>query len=205
MNITPLFNFKTHPTIGKFFYLLFFLRNRFLRQRYKYLLKSKSAKLPRDRVKEHLQPHYAENQRKNTMKVQISNKKEATLRVFKPNQKGRVHMGKEVLIQHTVPSFDPNYKGKKHTGKNAARANSTTASNLYPSGKLYKGKEVAHQNSMPVINLNQERIYNGISAAMRNTAPNFDLNQKETAFNGKQPSFQSQAPSFDLNQISVNI
>lgn len=184
-------------------YLFFplFLCNRFLRRRYKYLLKNKSAELPQ----EHLQPHYALDHRKTDTKLQISYKKEATERVTKLKKKTSALPGKEILIQNMLPSFDPNYKGKKHVGNITGRPNPTTTLTLHAKRQLYKGKEVIHQNSTPLLNLNQERAYDGISATMHNTTPTFDLNHKETTYSVKQPSIQNRLPSFDLNQISVSI
>lgn len=181
---------------------------RFLRQRYKYLLKSKSPDLPQERGKELTQCQYEQNQRKKSMKVPIAYKKEADRGnlppVFKANQKGRVYMGQEASLKHTVYSFVPNLKEKQHTGKNAALINHTAISNVNPRGRSYKGKEDTHQSPMLVIDLNQqERIYSRNGAAMRNTASIFDLNNRETAFSGKQQAMLNRAPIFDLNQISI--
>ncbi|KAL8145267.1 uncharacterized protein LOC141706889 [Apium graveolens] len=178
---------------------------RFLRRRYKYLLKNKSLKLPQEREKQFEQPH---NRRYGTGYPNVKGKQAALQNsnpVPKPNQKRKLYNGHE--FPHNINlSHDPNHKEKQHPDKTATHINPVQNSNFR--GTFYTTKEVALQNPMPVFDLNQqEQVYYKDDVAMKNPSLIFNSYQKEEAAAStsiKQPPMQTRAPVFDLNQISVN-
>lgn len=184
---------------------LFFSINRFLRRRYKYLLKNKSQKLPQEREKEFEQPH---NMKNSTGYPNVKGKQAALQNsnpIPKPNQKRKVYNGHEKLSHNINLSYDPNCKEKQHFDKAAIHINPVQNSN--PRGRFYTTKEVAQQNPMPVFDLNQqEHVYYKNDVAMGNPSMIFNSYQKEAAASSgvKQPPMQTRTPVFDLNQISVN-
>uniref|UniRef100_A0A5B7AVY3 Uncharacterized protein n=1 Tax=Davidia involucrata TaxID=16924 RepID=A0A5B7AVY3_DAVIN len=170
---------------------------RFLRRRYKYLLKNKSPKPHQKR--EFIQPQNLETQSKNIMKERIHSKKEATLQnsvpVFDINQKKRIFSRKQAALQNPTPGFVINQKEKEPTLRNPP------IFDLNHKERIYGGKEAIFRNPGLPFDLNQKER----EAALQNSAPVFVLNQKERTYSGKEEAaVQNRTPIIDLNQISVN-
>lgn len=131
---------------------------RFLRRRYKYLLKNMAPKTPPE--PELKQPQNSATQLKNiTREKNHSGKQAAAMRnpapVFGGNMKERIHKGKVAALPNPDPGYEVNQKTRG-----------------------YSGKEAALRNPVPVFDLNQkDRVYSGKEAAGRNPVPFFDLNK----------------------------
>uniref|UniRef100_A0A5B7AV01 Uncharacterized protein n=1 Tax=Davidia involucrata TaxID=16924 RepID=A0A5B7AV01_DAVIN len=105
---------------------------RFLRRRYKYLLKNKSAKPPQEREL------VFETQSKKIMKVR------------------RIHNKKETTVQKTAPIFDLNQKERISGGKHAALQNATHVFDINQKERINSGKETSLRNPTPMFDLNQK-------------------------------------------------
>ncbi|KAA8522856.1 hypothetical protein F0562_009279 [Nyssa sinensis] len=178
---------------------------RFLRRRYKYLLKSRSAKTSQEQ--ELVPPQNFQPKSKKIVKVRIHNKKETTLQKTAPisdlNQKERISGGKQAALRNATPVFDINQKEKIYSGKETSLRNPTQLFDLSQKERMYGGKEAIFRNPSLYVDLNEkDRIYNGKEAALQNSALVFDLNQKERTYNGKEAAVQNRTPFIDLNQIS---
>ncbi|CAK9183331.1 unnamed protein product [Ilex paraguariensis] len=198
---------------------------RFLRQRYKHLLKNKSPNPPQEQKR--MQQQNTENQIKSIVMNGIHSKKEAALcklpLIFNHKQKGRMYAGKQASLRNVATTFEASHVQSSHDGIEAALRNATPSLDfsdklILRSGKepflhhltppsdlehmrsVYRAKGVL-QTPMVVNNLNQKgRINGGNDAAPWNPAPPiFNLNQKESSIGGKE---LGRAPIFDLNQIS---
>ncbi|KAA8535377.1 hypothetical protein F0562_030380 [Nyssa sinensis] len=177
---------------------------RFLRQRYKYLLRNKSPKPLQKR--ELVQPQNLETKSRNIMKERIHSKKEDTLQnlapVFDKKQKERIPSGKQAAVWNSTLVFDINQKERIHNGKEPSLWNHPIF-DLNHKERIYGGNEAIIRNPGLPSDLNQkERGYGGKAAALQNLASAFDLNQKERAYGGKEAAVQNRTPVIDLNQIS---
>ncbi|KAM7477135.1 hypothetical protein LguiB_024378 [Lonicera macranthoides] len=173
---------------------------RFLRRRYKYLLKNKNTNPPQER--EPVPQQNLETKRKSKVKGPIFNKKDVNLRkllpIYSRIEKGRMYMGKEATFQN--PTVNQNFKQKVTTLHSGKEANPIF--DLNQRGCIYRGKEAAVRNPFAAVENQRKRMYVGNGAGLRNPGPVFDLNQKESVLGGKEAGFQSRPAVFDLNQIS---
>lgn len=136
--------------------------DRFLRRRYKYLLKNRAVETP---------PEPKFKQPQNTV-TQLKNI---------PREK--IHSGKHAAAMRNpgpAPVFGGNTKERVYRGKLAAMASPDLSYELNQKTRGYSPKEAVSvsKNPVPVLDLNQkDRIYSGKETAGRNPVPFLDLNK----------------------------
>ncbi|KAL6984920.1 hypothetical protein U1Q18_018301 [Sarracenia purpurea var. burkii] len=138
---------------------------RYLKQRYKYLLKMKTINPPWGR--DPIRSQNFETRSKNTAQEKIYKRKKTNLQnlptLSDVNQKDRnmIHSGKEATFRNTT-SFDLNHKERPYGGKELAFQNPIPIFDLKQKGRLYNEKDTSPQNPSPAFDLNQiERTYIG--------------------------------------------
>ncbi|KAL2482800.1 hypothetical protein Fot_44244 [Forsythia ovata] len=135
---------------------------RFLRRRYKWLLKMKT--LNSSQGQQLVQPNqtkYKEEQFFSRMRSTLRGGKEASYRssalVSARNDIGGISRWKETLVQSTFPSFDLNQRER-----------------------IYRVNDVGLRNSTVAFDLNQNSDLSGKEARLPSPAPLFDLNEIST-------------------------
>ncbi|KAJ8528158.1 hypothetical protein K7X08_021850 [Anisodus acutangulus] len=166
---------------------------RFLRQRHKYLLQSKSLRPPKG--KELVSLPNVETYPKSRSREHVTSKKEAKLNKLPPlpmlKQNGRIQVAK-VAASKKTPDIHVNQKHKLGGGEEVYKS------------REYNGKEVPSRKGAPAYDLKQnERLYIANGAVLRNSSPAFDLNQDTGHSSGKEAALPTRAPVFDLNEISM--
>lgn len=175
---------------------------RFLRQRHKHLLQSKSLS-PR-KGKELVSLPNVETNAKSRSRDQVTRKNEAKLNKLPPlpgpKQNGRIQVAK-IAASRKTPDIHVNQKHKLGVGKDAVFHNADLELNRQ--SRVYSGKEVPSRKRAPAYDLKQnESLYSANNAILRSSSPTFDLNQN-TGNNGKEAALPTHAPVFDLNEISM--
>lgn len=176
---------------------------RFLRRRYKWLLKTKSLNSSQEQQIE--QPLNLGNQTKNEelffSRMGTTVRKLPSIPDTKSN--GKLSIGKQ-SSRHSASLFN-NLKREQvlHGGKEASHPISTLVSDKNNRGGIKCGKETLMQCAIPSFDLNQkERIYRANYVGLRNSTVAFDLNQ-DSDLSRKEACMPSRTPFFDLNEISV--
>lgn len=181
---------------------------RFLRRRYKNLLKMKSS----NRLQE--QPLNLEKQHNLNGKGRISQKRENALFKLpplpKPKPKGKMHSGKEAAMRNIAPILDSNRRQTLDSGKEANLCSSTPVSELNVRKRIVSGTDAAVPNSEVAINLNkiQKMQVANDTTAFASRRQLFDLNQdtsliNSTSLGDRDATLCGRAPTFDLNEIST--
>ncbi|XP_055802321.1 uncharacterized protein LOC129871434 isoform X2 [Solanum dulcamara] len=175
---------------------------RFLRQRHKHLLQSKSLSPPKG--KELVSVPNVETYPKSRSRYQVMRKKEAKLNKLPPlpgpKQNGRIQVAK-VAASKKIANTHVNQKHRLDGRKDAVFHNADLELNRR--SRVYSGKEVSSRRGAPAYNLNQnERLYIANNAISQSSSPTFDLNQG-TGHSGKGAALPTRAPVFDLNEIST--
>ncbi|KAK4344410.1 hypothetical protein RND71_037504 [Anisodus tanguticus] len=165
---------------------------RFLRQRHKYLLPSKSLSPPTG--KELVSLPNVETYPKSRSRELVTSKKEAKLNKLPPlpglKHNGRIHVAKVAASKKTL-DIHVNQKHKLGGGE------------VYKS-REYNGREVPSRKGAPAYDLKQnERLHIANDAILRSSPPAFDLNQDTGHNSGKESALPTRAPVFDLNEISM--
>ncbi|XP_052182705.1 uncharacterized protein LOC127795208 [Diospyros lotus] len=168
---------------------------RFLRQRYKYMMRINTVKPPQGR--EPTQPRKVEAQRKKMKKPKTHSRKEANLgnlaTFFDLNQSDRVSNAKE-----SSPILDLNHKERINSGKDATFRSKTPVFDLNQQERSYARMEAAFQKPTLILDWKQkERVYGG-----KETAPGIPDPAIERTSTGREEAVTNRAPIFDLNQIS---
>ncbi|CAA0821091.1 Unknown protein [Striga hermonthica] len=162
---------------------------RFLRKRYKHLVKSKNMD------SSHEQAHA----QKRTPPKKAKTPKES------------VFISKETSpSQHILPLVPQLIKKKQCVVEPAVLSNAFPAITDHPRKKILNQKEkkrmkkeaVAPNVALLYDKTQKERILCANDAGLRNPIATFDLNE-DSCPNGKEASFLSRAPIFDLNEIST--
>ncbi|KAH0707859.1 hypothetical protein KY289_012935 [Solanum tuberosum] len=175
---------------------------RFLRQRHKHLLQSKSLSPPKG--KELVSLPNVETYPRSRSRDQVTRKKEVKLNKLPPlpgpKQNGRIQVAK-VAVSKNIPDIHVNQKHRLGGRKEAVFHNADLELNR--KSRVYRGKEVSSRKGAPAYDLKQnERLYVADNAILQSSSPTFDLNQ-ETGHSGKETALPTRAPVFDLNEISM--
>ncbi|KAL2482863.1 uncharacterized protein Fot_44307 [Forsythia ovata] len=173
---------------------------RFLRRRYKWLLKMKT--LNSSQGQQLVQPNqtkYKEEQFFSRMRSTLH--KLPSIPDAKP--KRELSIGTEAAL-HNASLFNDLKCGQiLGGGKEASYRGSTLVSARKDIGGISRWKETLVQSTFPSFDLNQrERIYRVNDVGLRNSTVAFDLNQNSD-LSGKEACLPSPAPLFDLNEIST--
>ncbi|XP_061347489.1 uncharacterized protein LOC133292995 [Gastrolobium bilobum] len=129
---------------------------RFLRQRYKYLLKHPSPK-PQPK-QEFLKPRKLKIQAPIISKGRNYNRKESTLRPHTTSHlkpKERISNGVEVTLQKTGHVFDLNQNARSFSKRDASSLGSTPVLDLNHKDRIHNGKEATKKSIVPFFDLNQ--------------------------------------------------
>ncbi|XP_060210109.1 uncharacterized protein LOC132637002 isoform X2 [Lycium barbarum] len=168
---------------------------RFLRQRHKHLLQSKSLSPQKGQELVSL-PNIETYPKSRSRDQVITSKKEAKLNKLPPlpglKQNGRIQVAKVAAYKKT-PDIHVNQKQKFGGGVELDRKS-----------RVYNGKEVPSRKGPPAYDMmkQNERLYIASNAISRSSLPAFDLNQ-ENGHSGKEAALPTRAPVFDLNEIST--
>lgn len=132
--------------------------DRFLRRRYKYLLKNQASKTPPEL--EFKQPQNSVTQLKNIPKEKNHNGKPAASSrspalVFGGNLRERIHKGKAAGLQNPDPSYELSQKSRGCSAKEAVLRNAVPVFDLNQKDRVYSGKEAAGRNPVPFFDLNK--------------------------------------------------
>ncbi|XAR66746.1 hypothetical protein NMG60_11013070 [Bertholletia excelsa] len=159
---------------------------RFLRHRYKHLLKNKAA--PPQKRGTFLQKNIGTGKTYYIKEAKVRNAATA----YNLNQKERFFTAKESVHRNSSPIFNLNPKVRTHVGKEAFPRNTTPVFDL--------NQSIIHN---PFLNLNQkERLVSGKETTSRSPARAIDINLMEKSYLGREYAVQNHAPTFDLNRIS---
>ncbi|GAV83206.1 hypothetical protein CFOL_v3_26655 [Cephalotus follicularis] len=130
---------------------------RFLRQRYKQLMRNQTPKSQRERNIVQ-QQNLVTSIRNNTTRRKYYGK-EAGLPPLVPrldlNQKGKIYIERETTLQNLVSDFGLNQKPRNYNGKETVLRNCTPGFDLNLKERIHSGKESTTQNMTPVFDLNQ--------------------------------------------------
>ncbi|KAK7329918.1 hypothetical protein VNO77_24100 [Canavalia gladiata] len=149
---------------------------RFLRQRYKYLLKHP---IPKPQPKQEVvKPQKLKIQAPIISKGRNNNRKESTLRPSTAshlNPNGRLSNGVEVSLQKTGLMFDLNQNARSFNKKDASLHSSAPPFDLNHKDRIHSGKEATKKSVTPFFDLNQisreEEELQGNNEAMRIEEP----------------------------------
>lgn len=175
---------------------------RFLRQRHKHLLQSKSLSSPKG--KELVSLPNVETYPISRSRDQIMRRKEAKLNRLPPlpgpRQNGRIQVAK-VAASKKIPDIHVNQKLRLGGRKDAVFHNADLELNR--KSRVYSGKGIPSRRGAGAFDLKQnERLDNANNAISQSSLPTFDLNQV-TGHSGKEAALPTRAPVFDLNEISI--
>ncbi|XP_015059733.1 uncharacterized protein LOC107005606 isoform X1 [Solanum pennellii] len=175
---------------------------RFLRQRHKHLLQSKS--LTPLKGKELVSLPNVETYPRSRSRDQVTRKKEAKLNKLPPlpgpKPNGRIQVAKVVASQN-IPDIHVNQKHRLGGRQESVFRNADLELNR--KSRVYRGKDVSSRKGAPAYDLKQdERLCVADNAILQSSSPTFDLNQ-DAGHSGKETALPTRAPVFDLNEISM--
>ncbi|KAK4415184.1 hypothetical protein Salat_2625600 [Sesamum alatum] len=179
---------------------------RFLRRRYKYLVKTKNTNSSQE---QNLVQAPSSLKKAKDSKEQLFTRKESSQHRLpllpEPNPKKKHHIGKQGAMRNASAITD---QGRKkivvHGGEEIIKHSLMPISDLsHHKGRMRVRKESLAPNMIQILDKDQkERMHGANAATSRNSIAAFDLNQ-DTSPSMKDASVPSRAPIFDLNEIST--
>ncbi|XP_011083948.1 uncharacterized protein LOC105166332 [Sesamum indicum] len=176
---------------------------RFLRRRYKHLVKTKNTNSSQE---QNLANAPSSLKKAKEMKEQLFTRKESSQHRLpllpEPYPKKKHHIGKQGAMRSTIT--DQAWKKILHGGEEIIKHSLTPVSGLnHHKGRMRIRKETLAPNMIQILDKDQkERMHGANDATSRNSIAAFDLNQ-DSSPSMKDAFVPSRAPIFDLNEIST--
>ncbi|KAL0451377.1 UNVERIFIED_CONTAM: hypothetical protein Slati_1115800 [Sesamum latifolium] len=178
---------------------------RFLRRRYKYLVKTKNTNSSQE---QNLVQAPSSLKKAKETKEQLSTRKESSLHRLpllpEPNPKKKHHIGKQGAMRNASTITDQARKKILHGGEEIIKQSLPSISDLnHQKGRMRIRRETLAPNMIQILDKDQkERMHGANDATSRNPIAAFDLNQ-DSSPSMKDVFVPSRAPIFDLNEIST--
>ncbi|KAL0340258.1 UNVERIFIED_CONTAM: hypothetical protein Sradi_4542600 [Sesamum radiatum] len=178
---------------------------RFLRRRYKYLVKTTNTNSSQE---QNLVQAPSSLKKAKEMKEQLFTRKESSQHRLpllpEPNPKKKHHIGKQGAMRNASTITDQARKKILHAGEEIIKHSLTPASELnHHKGRMRIRKETLAPNMIQILDKDhKERMDGANDATSKNSIAAFNLNQ-DSSPSMKDAFVPSQAPIFDLNEIST--